>query len=153
MFAPPAITTVKESISSQGFGLHGHLALTPQATVFGGTMRYRHDFTVDANATQTGAPLSSLLGTHAGLSGVWRDQAYIDRSYRIGGRYRLPNAAVNAQYFRDRIANTGAASSTVQLQAEFLLAGHWLVSPMIGLSSADSQRRVGYGGLTVGYAW
>jgi hypothetical protein len=31
---------------------------------------------------------------------------------------------VNAQYFRDRIANTGAASSTVQLQAEFLLAGH-----------------------------
>jgi hypothetical protein len=153
VFAPPAITTVKESVSSQGFGLHGHLILTPQATVFGGAMRYRHDFTVDANTRQAETPLSSLLGTPAGLSGVWRDQAYIDRSYRLGGRYRLRNAAVNAQYFRDRIANTGAVSSTVQLQAEFLLAGHWLVSPMIGLSSVESHRQVGYGGLTVGYAW
>jgi hypothetical protein len=153
VFAPPTDTTVRESVKSRGFGLHGNLVLTPRATVFGGAIHYRYDFTVDANATQTETPLSSLLGTPAGLSGVWRDQAYIDRSYRIAGRYRLPNAALSAQYFRDRIANTGAASSTVQLQAELLLAGHWLVSPMIGLSSGDSQRRVGYGGLTVGYAW
>lgn len=153
VFAPPTTTTVRESVSSQGFGLHGHLVLTPQATVFGGAMRYRHDFTVDANATQTAAPLSSLLGMPAGLSGVWRDQAYIDRSYRIGGRYRLPNAAVSAQYFRDRISNTGAASSTAQLQAEFFLAGHWLVSPMVGLSYVDSNQQVGFGGLTVGYVW
>jgi hypothetical protein len=153
VFAPPAPTTVRESVRSQGFGVHGNFAPTPQATVFASAMHYRYDFSVDTNATQTGTPLSSLLGPTAVLSGVWRDQAYIDRSYRLGGRYRLPNAAVNAQYFRDRIANTGAVSSTVQLQAEFLLAGHWLVSPMIGLSSVESHRQVGYGGLTVGYAW
>jgi hypothetical protein len=153
VFAPPTITTVRESVTSRGFGLHGNLDLTPRATVFGGAMRYSHDFTVDANAPQTGSPLSSLLGTPAALSGVWRDQAYVDRSYRIGGSYRLPNAAVNAQYFRDRTADTREVSSTVQLQAEFLLAGHWLVSPLVGLSYVDSDRQIGYGGLTLGYAW
>jgi hypothetical protein len=139
--------------SSQGFGLHANFALTPRAALFGGAMRYSHEFSVEANAPQPGTPLSSLLGTPPVLSGVWREQAYIDRSYRIGGSYRLRSAAVNAQYFRDSIANTGAVSNTVQLQAEFLLAEHWLVSPMIGLSSADSEQQVGYGGLTVGYAW
>ena len=142
-----------ESVRSHGFGTHGNFALTPQATVFGSAMHYRYDFSVDTEATQPGTPLSPLLGTTAGLSGVWRDQAYIDRSYRIGGSYRLQTAAVSAQYFHDRIANTGKVSSTVQLQAEFLLAGHWLVSPMIGWSSGDGYRQVGYGGLTLGYAW
>jgi hypothetical protein len=153
VFAPPATTTVRESVRSQGFGVHGNFAPTTQATVFASAMHYRYDFSVDTSATQTGTPLSSLLGPTAVLSGVWRDQAYIDRSYRVGGSYRLRSAAVSAQYFHDRIAVSGEVSSTVQLQAEFLLAGRWLVSPMIGWSSGDSYQQVGYGGLTLGYAW
>lgn len=153
VFAPPVTTTVGESVDARGFGLHGDFDLTPRVNVFAGAMRYRYDFSVDSTATGTGTPLSSLLGTTAALSGAWRDQAFIDRSYRVGARYRFQGAAVNAQYFRDRTANTGEVVSTAQLQAEFLLAGRWLVSPTIGYSSGGSSGQTGYGGLSLGFIW
>jgi hypothetical protein len=144
----------KESAHSQGFGLHGDLAFTPQAKVFGGVMRYAYDFSASSTTADSHTPLSSLLlGSTTALSSVWRDQAYIDRSYRIGASYRLQSAAVNAQYFRDRAANTGEALNTLQLQAEFLLAQQWLVSPLLGYSSGDSSRRSAYAGLSLGYMW
>jgi hypothetical protein len=39
------------------------------------------------------------------------------------------------------------------LQAEFLLARHWLVSPTIGYSSGGSSGQTGYGGLSLGFIW
>lgn len=153
VLAPPVTTTVRESADARGFGLHGDFDLTPRANVFAGAMRYRYDFSVDSIATGTSTPLSSLLGTTTALSGAWRDQAFIDRSYRIGARYRFEGAAVNAQYFHDRSANTGEVLSTAQLQAEFFLAGHWRVSPTIGYSSGGSSGQTGYGGLSLGFIW
>jgi hypothetical protein len=153
VLAPPVTTTVGESVDAKGFGVHGAFDLTPRANVFAGAMRYRYDFSVDSTATGTSTPLASLLGTTSALSGVWRDQAFIDRSYRVGAGYRFQGAAVNAQYFHDRIANTGEVLSTAQLQAEFLLTGHWLVSPTIGYSRGGSSGQSGYGGLSLGFIW
>ena len=153
VFAPPVTTTVRESVDARGFGLHGDFDLTARASVFAGAMRYRYDFDVDSTATGTGTPLSSLLGTSTPISGAWRDQAFIDRSYRVGTRYRFQGAAVNAQYFHDRTADTAEALSTAQLQAEFLLAKHWLISPTIGYSSGGSSGQTGYGGLSVSVIW
>jgi hypothetical protein len=153
VFASPVTTTARESVDCAGFGLHGDFDLTPQAKVFAGAMRYRYDFGVDSAATGSSTPLSSLLGTDAVLSGAWRDQAFIDRSYRVGGSYRFQSAAVSAQYLRDRTANTGDILHSVQLQAEFPIAGHWLVSPMIGYSSGGSLGQASYGGLSLGFHW
>lgn len=153
VFSPPVTQTVRGSVDSTGFGLHGALDLTPRAKVFAGAMRYRHDFSFDSAAADPGTSLTSVLGIPAALSGVWRDQAFIDHSYRVGGSYRFEGAAVNAQYFHDRTANTGETLNTVQLQAEFLLAGHWLVSPMMGYSSGAHAEQTGYGGLSVGFIW
>jgi hypothetical protein len=153
VFSPPLTTTVRESVDSAGFGMHGDFDLTPRTKVFAGAMRYRHHNSVDSTATGTPTPLSSLLGTTPALSGVWRNQAFIDRSYRVGGSYRFQSAAVNVQHFHDRIANTGEVLSTVQLQAEFLIAKHWMVSPMIGYSSDGSSEQTGYGGLSLGFTW
>lgn len=153
VFPPPVVTTLQESVDSRGFGLHGDFDLTPRIKVFAGAMRYRHDFRVDSTSTGTNTPLSSLLGTPAALSGVWRDQAFIDRSYRIGTSYRFQPAAVSAQYFHDRIANTDEPLGTVQLQAEFLVGKHWLISPTIGRSSGGRADATGFGGLSIGFTW
>lgn len=153
VLSQPVTTTIRESVDSTGFGLHGDFDLTPRTRVFAGAMRYRHDFSLDSTATGTRTPLSSLLGTTAPLSGMWRDQAFIDRSFRVGGRYRFQAAAVSAQYFHDRAASTGEVLRTVQVQAEFLSAGHWLVSPTVGYSSGDSSEQTGYVGLSLGFIW
>jgi hypothetical protein len=151
--APPVTTRVRESVDSTGFGLHGDFSLTPRARIFAGAMRYRHDFAVDSATTASDTPLSSLLGTDALLSGVSRDQAFIDRSYRVGGSYSFQSAAVSAQYLRDRTARTGEILDTAQLQAEFPIAGHWLVSPTVGYSSGASLGHAGFVGLSLSFAW
>lgn len=153
VLAQPVTTTVRQSVHAKGFGLHGDFDLTPRTNVFAGAMRYRYDFSADSVTTGTGTPLSSLLGTTAELSGAWRDQAFIDRSFRVGARYRFEGAAVNAQYFYDRSANSGEGFSTAQLQAELLLAGRWLVSPTLGYSSGGDAGPTAYGGLSLGVIW
>ncbi|HEY0686661.1 MAG TPA: hypothetical protein VGD45_30255 [Steroidobacter sp.] len=151
--APSVTTTVRDSVDAKGFGLHGDFDLTPRTNVFAGAMRYRYDFSANSTTTGTDTPLSSLLGTTGSLSGAWRDQAFIDRSYRVGARYRFERAAVNAQYFHDRSANTGEGFNTTQLQAELLLGGRWLVSPTLGYSSGGDTSPTGYGGLSLGFIW
>lgn len=153
VLARPMTTTVRESVDAKGFGLHGAFDLTPRINVFAGAMRYRYDFSTDSSATGTGTPLSFLLGTTASFSGAWREQAFIDRSYRVGARYCFEGAAVNAQYFYDRSANSGQGFSTTQLQAEFLLGEHWLLSPTLGYSSGGDSDQVGYGRLNLGFIW
>jgi len=153
VFSPPVTTTVRESVDSKGFGLHGDFDLTPRTKVFAGAMRYRHDFHFASTTTGTHTPLSSLLGSPAALSGVWRDQAFIDSSYRVGTSYRFQGAAVSAQYFRDRIVNPDETLGTVQLQAEFLIGERWLVSPTIGYSSGNRTEPTAYGGLSIGFTW
>ena len=149
----PVVTTFQESVDSRGFGLHGNFDLTPQIKMFAGAMRYRHDFHVDSTSTGNNTPLSSLLGAPTALSGVWRDQAFIDRSYRVGMSYRFQRAVVSAQYFHDRIANTDEPVGTVQLQAEFPVGEHWLISPSIGHSSGGRADPTGFAGLSIGFTW
>lgn len=146
-------TTVRESVDARGFGLHGDFSLTPRARVFAGAMRYQYDFTADPAATAGNTPLSFLLGSDAVVSGVWREQAFIGRSYRVGGSYRFQNAAVSAQYLRDRTTRTDQTLDTMQLQAEFPIAGHWLVSPTVGYSSGGSLGHAGFAGLSLSFNW
>lgn len=153
VFAPPVTTTLKESVNGSGFGLHGAFALTPRTSLFAGAMRYHYEFSVESMSPGASTPLSSLLGTTATLSGVWRDQAFIDRSYRVGAKHRFQAAAVSAQYLHDRAANTGEVVGTVQLQVEWLLAEHWLISPSVGYSFGSVSTDTGYGGLSLSLLW
>ncbi len=142
-----------ESVEGRGFGLHGDFDLTAQARVFAGAMRYRYDFGAEPSVPGNANPLGSLLATNVVPSGAWRDQALIDRSYRVGGSYRWQTAALSAQYFRDRIANADEIVNTVQLQAEFLIAGQWLISPTIGRSASGSLGQAAFGGLSLSFNW
>ena len=153
VFGSPVTTTIRESADGRGFGVHGNFALTPRVIVFAGAMRYQYDFDVESTSTATNSPLSSLLVTNAVVPGAWRDQAFIDRTYRIGGSYLMQGAAVSAQYFRDRVANSDETFSTVQLQAELPISEHWLLSPTIGFSKGETAERVGYGGVSVRFNW
>ncbi len=148
-----AASSDRQSLDGTGFGLHGDFVLTPQARVFAGAMRYRYDFSVEPAAPANSNPLASLLGTNVVPSGTLRDQAFIDRSYRVGGSYRFQSAALSAQYFRDRLANADAVVNTVQLQAEFLVAGQWLISPMIGHSAGGTLGQAGFGGVSLSFSW
>jgi len=152
-FSSAVTTTIKESANGTGFGIHGDWQLTTRARVFAGVMRYRYDFDIHSDATAPASPLSSLLGLNAIPAGVWRDQAFIDRSYRIGGKYHLQHASVGAQYFRDRVARSDATSSTWQLQADLRVGEHWLISPLIGYSSSAGSDATGYGGLSLNVRW
>jgi hypothetical protein len=153
VFGSPVTTTVRESADGTGFGVHGDYVLTPQFIVSAGAMRYRYDFDVKSTTTASTTPLSSLLGNVAAVPGAWRDQAFVDRTYRVGGTYVLQRAAVSAQYFRDHVANSDVAFSTVQLQAEFPFAEHWLFSPTVGYSDGGEAGHVGYGGMSVRFSW
>jgi hypothetical protein len=153
VFGSPITTTVRESVDGRGFGVHGDFALTSRVIVFGGAMRYHYDFDVNSTTTASNSPLSSLLGTEAAAPGAWRDQAFVDRTYRIGGTYLLQSAAVSAQYFRDHVANADETFSTVQLQAEFPIAEHWLLTPTVGYSDGGSVGNVAYGGLNLRFDW
>lgn len=153
VFAPPATTTVRESVDGKGFGLHGDFYVTPQVNLFAGAMHYRYDLNVDSTVAGDGTLLSSLFGSNAAFSGVWRDQALIDRSYRVGGSYRAGSAAVSVEYFRDWAAHGGDRLDTVQLQAEFAAAGRWLISPTLGYSSTGPSGSTAYAGLALGVNW
>jgi hypothetical protein len=147
-------TTIRESADGTGFGLHGDFVVTPQFIVSAGAMRYQYDFDVESTTTSANTtPLSSLLGTTAAVPGAWRDQAFVDRTYRVGGTYLLKGAAVGAQYFRDDVANSDITFSTVQLQAEFPVGDSWLLSPTIGYSDGGNAGHVGYGGMSVRFNW
>jgi len=153
VFAAPVTTTIEESVRGRGFGLHGDFALTPRVHVFAAAMHYRYDFDVETTTSAASTPLASLLGPNTVLSGAWRDQAFVDRSYRIGGSYRLQSAALSAQYFRDRIANSDEALNTVELQAELPIAEHWSLSPRVGYSQGGASGNVGYGGMSLKFSW
>lgn len=153
VFGSPVTTTVRESVDGTGFGVHGDFALTSRIIVFAGAMRYRYDFDVASTTSANNSPLSSLLGIETATPGAWRDQAFIDRTYRIGGTYLLNGAALNAQYFRDQVANTDETFSTVQLQAELPLAERWIVNPTFGRSVGSSAGDVTYGGINLRFVW
>lgn len=133
--------------------MHANLQLTARASVSAGVMRYRYDFAVRSDARGSATPLASLLGLNAIPVGVWRDEALIDRSYRIGGNYRLQRATLGAQYFRDRGTRSAATSSTWQLQAEVPLGEHWMLAPMLGYSSGAGFDAMGYGGVNLRLSW
>ena len=153
VFGTPVTTTVKESADGTGYGLHGDYALTSRVIVFAGAMRYRYDFDVSSTSSANTSPLFSLLGAEAATPGAWREQAFVDRTYRIGGTWLLQNAAVNAQYFRDRVANTDETFSTLQLQGEFPIAEQWSLSPTLGYSKGSDSATVTYGGVNLRYSW
>jgi hypothetical protein len=153
VFGAPVTTTVKESADGTGFGVHGDYALTSRVIVFAGAMRYRYDFDVSSTTTANSTPLSSLLGTDATVPGAWRDQAFVDRTYRVGGTYVLQRAAVSAQYFRDHVAKTDETFGTVQLQAEFPMAEQWILSPTVGYSAGGNVGDVAYGGVSLRFDW
>ena len=153
-FGSPAATTVRESADGSGFGFHGDLDVTARAKIFAGAMRYLYDFNAESTAPTSTMPLTGLFGTGNQLAGVWRDQAFIDRSYRIGGSYQFrATTAVSAQYLRDHVAKTGKRLDSVQLQAEFWIGRHWLIVPMLGRSSGQDSEPITYGGLGVGFNW
>ena len=153
VFGSPVTTKIRESADGTGFGVHGDFLLSPRFIVSAGAMRYRYDFDVKSTTTANTTALSSLLGSTAAVPGAWRDQAFVDRTYRVGGTYVLQSAAVSAQYFRDRVANSDIAFSTVQLQAEFPIADHWLFSPTVGYSDGGEAGNVSYGGMSVRFNW
>jgi hypothetical protein len=154
IFGAPVTTTVRESVDGTGFGVHGDFALTQRVIVSAGAMRYQYDFDTSSTSTANSTPLSSLLGaTISAVPGAWRDQAFVDRTYRVGGTYLLQGAAVSAQYFRDHVAKNDATFSTVQLQAEFPIGEQWSLSPMLGYSEGGSAEHVGYGGMNVRFSW
>jgi len=152
VFATPVTTTVRESADGKGFGAHGDLALTTRVIVSAGVMRYRYDFDVESS-TGTNTPLGSLLGTNVATPGAWRDQAFVDRTYRVGATYLLQGAAMSAQYFRDRIANSDANFNTFELQAEIRVADHWALSPTVGYSQGGALGNVAFGGMSLRFDW
>lgn len=143
----------QQSADGHGFGVHADFLVTPQARLFAGAMHYEYEFSVAPLAPVNPGPLGSLLGTNVVPSATWRDQAFIDRSYRVGASYRLRRAALSAQCFRDRIANADRIVNTVQLQAEFLVTGQLAVSPLVGRSSGGGLGQAGYAGLSVSFNW
>jgi hypothetical protein len=154
-FGRPVTTTVRESVNGTGFGVHGDFALTSRVIVFAGAMRYRYDFDVESSTSANNSTLSSLLGLdNAGVApGAWREQAFVDRSYRIGSTYLFDSAAISAQLFRDHVTNSDETFSTVQLQAEIPFAQRWIVNPTLGRSANGSAGDVTYGGINLRFIW
>jgi len=161
---------VAQSLRGNGFGLHVNIDVTERLNVFLGGMDYHYATTTRQNgvvAASSGNPallntvVNNLLNNQPLLaqqlwvqtSGVTRDAAILQRSYKAGIGYRIARVALTAQYFNDRALASDDIVNTAELSAAVSLGKHWVVVPAIGSSNSSQSSNVTFGALTVNYGW
>ncbi|MFL6617154.1 MAG: hypothetical protein ACJ8MH_01045 [Povalibacter sp.] len=144
---PLSIRTT-QSVDGTGIGAHMRFDATQALQLFAAGMTYDYDSDVRGPAFLDRFPRLALR-----ISGVSRDQAFLDDTLRGGLTYRFANASITAQYIRDRELNTEEVTGSTEISANIALGNAWAIAPWIGQSSNDTDGDVLYGGLTVSVIW
>jgi len=161
---------LRETAKGNGFGLRGHVNITEALNLFAGGMKYNYDTstvqtgTVVVNGNVGGVVnvivnkflsnrplLSQRLLTRA--SAVSRQEQILDYSYNVGVSYQFTHFSLTVEYLNDKPIDSDDKTKTYQLESVILIGEHWSVTPQLGVSATTQFGNVGFGGLSVQYAW
>lgn len=144
----PLQIRIVESIEGTGIGLNGSVDATARLRLSASAMKYDYDIDVDAPHFLARLPRLSLR-----ISGVTREEAYLDNTMRIGASYDFDTCSLTARYTRDEVIDTSQIIDTFDLTADIPLGERWMLAPWIGRSSDDVQGDVAFGGVHVSVVW
>jgi len=139
---------VIESMEGTGVGLHGSLDVSDRVRLFASGMTYDYNRDVDAPAFLSRFPRLSLR-----VTGVTRDEAFLDNTARIGVDYTFELATVSVTYIRDEEVDTHDITDTGELSADIPVGERWLLSPWLGYSSDDTEGGTASAGMSVSILW
>ena len=144
----PLAIRIVESIEGTGIGAHIGVNATERLYLFGSGMAFDYDSDIDGPAFLQRFPRLNLR-----LSGVTRDEAYLDNTARIGASYDIEGWALTGTYTRDEELNSGEITHTAELSIDIPIGESWELSPWIGVSSNAVDGDIAFGGARVGVFW
>lgn len=145
-FRDPRAIRVVETTEGTGAGAHGELNVTRHLTLSSGVMFY--DYDNSSNVPSTVARLQRVS-----LSGVTRDEAYLQDSINVGVTYEFAVMSLGVVYYRDRQVDSNAATDTAELYADVTLTQHWALEAWIGSAMAQDDSETTYGGARISVVW
>ena len=161
---------LRESAKGNGFGLRGHFNATEAFSLVAGGMKYNYNISTTQTGTVivngnvggvvntlvnrflTNRPLlSQRLLTRA--SAVSRQEQILDYTYDAGISYQFSHVGLTAEYINDKPIDSDDKTKTYQLNAAVMIGEHWMITPQVGVSSTTQFGNVGFGGISIQYAW
>jgi hypothetical protein len=139
---------VLESIEGKGVGLHGDIDVSDSVRLFASGMVYDYDRDVDTPAFVARFPRLSLR-----VTGITRDEAFLDNTARAGIEYTLDLLTLTATYIHDEAIDTHDITHTGEVSADIPVGERWLLSPFVGYSSGDSDGGTAFAGMSVSVMW
>jgi hypothetical protein len=145
-FRDPRAIRIVETTEGTGIGAHGDLNVTKHLTLSSGVMFY--DYDNSSNVPSTVARLRRVS-----LSGVTRDEAYLQDSINVGVTYEFAVMSLGVAYYRDRQVESNAATDTAELYADVTLSDHWSLEAWIGSAMSEDDMDTTYGGARISVVW
>jgi hypothetical protein len=145
-FRDPLAIRVVQNTKGTGIGAHGEVHVTSEVTLSSGVMLYDYDDTSDVRA-------SLARFERVSLSGVTRDEAYLQDSINVGLTYEFAVMSISAIYYRDRELDTHFVTDTAELYADVTLTQRWALAAWIGHAMTEDDAETTYGGARVNVVW
>lgn len=145
-FRDPLAIRVVEETEGTGVGAHGEINVTRHVTLSSGVMLYDYDNT-------SNVPASVARFERVSLSGITRDEAYLQDSINVGVTYEFAVLSLGVVYYRDREVESDFATDTAELYADLTLSEHWALAAWIGHAMTEDDADVTYGGARLSVVW
>jgi len=87
------------------------------------------------------------------VTGVTRDEAFLDNTARAGVEYTLDLLTLAATYIHDEEIDTHDITHTGEVSADIPIGERWLLSPFVGYSSDDAEGGTAFAGMSVSVMW
>jgi hypothetical protein len=142
----PIAIRATESVQGVGFGVHADWRVTPAVTVFGAAMAYDYDESTDL-------PAGLTRWERVRVSGVTRDELWLENSARLGLTYELAVLSFTAELTQDTTLYTDETIRTALLQTRVPGGERWSVVPWLGYSEAEYTGGSPFGGVEIGVSW
>jgi hypothetical protein len=145
-FRDPLAIRVIETTEGTGFGAHGEFYVTRHLTLSSGVMFYDYE-------DSSNVPASLARFERVSLSGVTRDEAYLQDSINVGVTYEFAVLSLGAVYYRDREVDAGFVTETAELYADVTLTERWALAAWIGHALSEDDAELTYGGARISVVW
>jgi hypothetical protein len=142
----PLSIRIEESIEGTGVGARAGIQLAQSVEVFASGMTYDYENTTNRPALFQRLPTLQL-------SGISREEAFLESTWTIGTTLSIRSVAVTASFTRDRSALLQEITDTSDLTLDIPLSDRWNVAPQIGYSDSDFAGGITFGSVHLSVVW
>lgn len=150
---PGDVTVEQQRLKGPGFGLHGHVQVTPGWRIHASGMHYGYKLSTQQGGGNGGTGLLAGVLQRTSASAVSRDEAALSRSFKLGSRHQIGAASVSAEWLADKVQDEPGTVRTLQVTAAIELAPGWTVMPTLGQTHSETHGGVFFGGIGAMHAW